>query len=100
MKRCSDGMEVRSVDAHLIERFGVHDVEAAASVHQYLSEPGVADDRIDDERVLSEVWDIVGVVLLIKGDRLPRPVKVLGSGYLNREDLLTFPVPLTHREAC
>ena len=33
MERCSDGTEVHSIDAHLIERFGVHDVEAAASVH-------------------------------------------------------------------
>ena len=33
MERHSDGMEVRSVDAHLVERLGVHDVEAAASIH-------------------------------------------------------------------
>ena len=33
MERCSDGTEVRPVDAHLVERLGVHDVEAVASVH-------------------------------------------------------------------
>ena len=55
MERCSDGMEVRSIDAHLVEHFGVHDVEAAASVHQYLSEPGIADDGVDDKWVLPGV---------------------------------------------
>ena len=33
MEGCSDGMEVRLIDAHLIERFGIHDVEVAASIH-------------------------------------------------------------------
>ena len=33
MEGHSDGAEVRSVDAHLIECLGIHDVEAAASVH-------------------------------------------------------------------
>ena len=45
MKRCSDGTEVRSVDAHLVERLGVYDVEAAASVHQYFCESLRANDR-------------------------------------------------------
>ena len=99
MKRRSGWAEVRLVDAHLVEHFGVHDAEAAASIHQYLGEPGVVDDRIDDERVLPGVWDIVGVVLPIEGDRLPRPVKVLESIYLNREDLPAFPLSLTRREA-
>ena len=75
------------------------DAEAAASVHQHLGESGVPDDRVNDERVLAGVWDMIGVVILIEGDRLPRPVKVLGSGYLNREDLLAFPLPLMRREA-
>ena len=59
MEGCSDGTEVRSIDAHLVERFGVHEVEAAASVHQYLCEPLWADDWVDDERVSS--W-VVGPV--------------------------------------
>jgi len=32
MKRCSGWAEVRPIDAHLVERLGVHDVEVAASV--------------------------------------------------------------------
>ena len=67
MKRCLDGTEVRSIDAHLVERFGVHDVEAAASVHQYLCEPLWTDDRVDDKRVSSWVWDRAWVVGPVEG---------------------------------
>ena len=45
---------------------GVHDVEAAASVHEHLGEAGVADNGVDNERVQSRVWDVVGVVLAAK----------------------------------
>ena len=43
--------DVRSVDAHSIERLDVHDIEAAASIHQYLGEPLHADDRVNHERI-------------------------------------------------
>ena len=33
VERRSDWAEVRSVDAHYVERLRIHDVEAAASVH-------------------------------------------------------------------
>jgi hypothetical protein len=36
-------------------RTTVQDVEAAASIHQHLGEPRVADDWIDDQRVLALV---------------------------------------------
>ena len=42
---------------------------------------------------------MVGVVVSIKGDRLPRPVEVLGSGHLDREDLSAFPLSLPRRKA-
>ena len=38
------------IDSQEPEGLGVDDVEAAASVHEDLGEPGVADDRIDNER--------------------------------------------------
>ena len=47
---------------------GVHDVEAAASVHEHLGEAGVADDGIHNEWILSRVRDVVGVVLAAEGD--------------------------------
>ena len=42
---------------------------------------------------------MIGVVIPIKGDRLPRPVEVSGSGHLNQEDLPVFPLSLPHRKA-
>ena len=39
MERRSGRLDARSVNARGIERFGVHDVEAAASIHQHLGEP-------------------------------------------------------------
>ena len=38
MERHSDWVEVRPVDTHLVECLGVHDVEAATSIHQYFGE--------------------------------------------------------------
>ena len=68
MKRRSDWVEVRPVDAHYVECLGVHDVEAAASIHQYFGKPLWTDDRIDDKRVPSRVWDGIRMVSPVKGD--------------------------------
>ena len=65
--------DARSVNAHGVERLGVHDVEAAASIHQYLDEPLLADDRVDDERVPPRLRDAIGVVGLVEGDGGFRP---------------------------
>ena len=51
MERCSGWAEAGSVDAHFIERLGVHDVEVAASIHQYFGEPLWAKDWVDHERI-------------------------------------------------
>jgi hypothetical protein len=40
--------ELGSTDFHGIKGFSVHDVEDAASVHQYLGEPHVANDGVDN----------------------------------------------------
>jgi hypothetical protein len=37
----------------------VEDVEAAASVHQHIGEARIADDRVDNQRVLARVRDAV-----------------------------------------
>ena len=44
MERCLGWSDVRSVDAHGVERFNVHDVEATASIHQHLGGPLHAND--------------------------------------------------------
>ena len=46
---CSDGGQI---DAQEPEGLGVDDVEAAASVQEDLGEPDIADEGIDNERVL------------------------------------------------
>jgi hypothetical protein len=46
----------------------VEDVEAAASIHQHLGESRVADDRVDDQRVLARIGDAVRVILAAEGD--------------------------------
>ena len=56
------------------EGLGVDDVEAAASVHENLGEPDVADDGVDNERVPSWAWYAVGVVALVEGYGLVGPV--------------------------
>ena len=62
------------IDLQKPEGLGVDDVEAAASVHEDLGEPSVADDRVDNERVPSWARHIVGVVALVEGDGLVGPV--------------------------
>jgi hypothetical protein len=62
------------IDAQEPEGLGVDDVEVVAPVHEDLGEPGVADDGVDDERVLSWARHVVGVVALVEGDGLVGPV--------------------------
>jgi hypothetical protein len=46
------GPDRGQIDPQEPEGLGVDDVEAAASVHEDLGKPDVADDGIDNERVL------------------------------------------------
>ena len=67
MERRPDWLDTRSIDAHGIEHFSVHDVEAAASIHQHLGEPLYADDGVDQDRISSRLQDPFRVVGPIKG---------------------------------
>ena len=67
MKRRSGWAEARPVDAHHVERLGIHDVEAAASIHQYFGESLWADDWVDHKWISPQVWDDIWMVGLIKG---------------------------------
>jgi hypothetical protein len=62
------------IDLQEPEGLGVDDVEAAASVHEDLGKPDVADDGVDNEWVLSRARHAVGVVALVEGDGLVGPV--------------------------
>jgi hypothetical protein len=62
------------IDTQEPEGLSVDDVEAAASVHEDLGEPDVADDGVDNERVFPRARHVVGVVGLVEGDGLVGPV--------------------------
>jgi hypothetical protein len=68
------GPDRGQIDLQEPEGLGVDDVEAAASVHENLGEPSVANDRIDNERVPSWARHAVRVVALVEGDGLVGPV--------------------------
>jgi hypothetical protein len=53
VKGCRTGPDRGQIDLQEPKGLGVEDVEAAASVHEDLGEPDVADDGVDNERVLS-----------------------------------------------
>ena len=45
------GAKLVQSDPHELQGMGIHDIEAAASVHEHLEEASVADDGIDNKRV-------------------------------------------------
>ena len=67
VERCSDWVESCLVDTHFVERLGVHDVEAAASIHQYFGESLWANDRVDHKQISPWVWDAIWMVGPIEG---------------------------------
>ena len=75
MERRPGRPDTLSVDAHGVEHFGIHDVEAAASIHRHLSELLHADDRVDHEQVSSQLQDAFRVVDPIKGYGRLRPLE-------------------------
>src|SRR6185312_17139556 len=84
-----NAMEWRLARAELVQSdpHELQGVEAAASVHEHLGEAGVADDGVDNKRVPSRVWDVVGVVLVAEGNSVLRPVEVGWRGLGDGEDL-------------
>jgi hypothetical protein len=62
------------IDLQEPEGLNVDDVEAAASVHEDLGEPDVADDGVDNERIFPRARHAVRVVALVEGDGLVGPV--------------------------
>jgi hypothetical protein len=72
-RRCA-GPDRGQIDLQEPEGLDVDDVEAAASVHEDLGEPDVADDGVDNERIFPQARHAVGVVALVEGDGLVGPV--------------------------
>ena len=73
----------------------IQDAEASAPVHENLGEPGIADDWINDERVLSRIRDVVGVVLAAEEDGVLRPVEVGWRSLVDGEDLSALSLALS-----
>jgi hypothetical protein len=53
MEGCCTSPDLGPINPQELQGLGVDDVEAAASVHEDLGEPNVADDWVNDERVPS-----------------------------------------------
>src|SRR6185295_8717344 len=96
------GVKFVQSDPHELQGVGVHDVEAAASVHEHLGEAGVADEGIDNERIPSRMRDVVGVVLAAKGNGVLRPVEVGWHGFGDGENfpVLALALPRSHVRRC
>jgi hypothetical protein len=62
------------IDPQEPEGLGVDDVEVAASVHEDLGEPDVANDGVDNKQIFPRARHTVGVVALVEGDGLVGPV--------------------------
>ena len=78
---------MHSVDAHYVERLCIHDVEAAASVHQYFGESLWANDRVDDKRIPPRVRDGIRMVGPVKGYGGFRPPE---EGWRGRSGCIDF----------
>jgi hypothetical protein len=74
VERRSARLDRGQIDPQEPESLGVDDVEAAASVHEDLGEPDVADDGVDNEWVFPRARHVVGMVSLVEGDGLVGPV--------------------------
>jgi hypothetical protein len=86
MERCSARSKLGSTDPHSVKGFGIHDVEAAASIHQYLGEPRVADDGIN-KRISARLWDAIRKVIMVESDGRSEPVEEGWRGWLGSIDL-------------
>jgi hypothetical protein len=75
----------------------VEDVEAAASVHEDLREPGVPDDGVDHQRVLARVGDAVWVVFPAECDGILRPIEEGRRRPLRGENLVPLLLALAGR---
>jgi hypothetical protein len=52
----------------------IDDIEAVASIHEHLREASVADDGINNERILSKIWIMICMVIPVEGDGAVKPI--------------------------
>jgi hypothetical protein len=75
MERRSAWEELGPIDPHGVKDFNIHDVVAAASIHQYLGELRVANDEVNNKQISARLWDVIQMVVTVESDGGFRPVE-------------------------
>jgi hypothetical protein len=68
MKRRDPSPNLGPTYPHEVQGVSIDFVEATTSIHDHLGDMSVADDGVNNERVLLGVWDLVQVVISVEGD--------------------------------
>jgi len=89
----------RFADPHEGQSLSVKNVEAAASIHQHLSETSLGNDGVNDQWIALGVGNPIRVILPIERDRALGPLGVLGRGCADCTNFPEFTLPLTCGEA-
>ena len=76
MERCTGRSDVRPRQSRGILGLSVEVVQATPAIQQDLSQPHFVKDGVNDEWESAWLWEVVGVVGLVKGDCHLRPSKV------------------------
>jgi hypothetical protein len=87
VEQCATQLELGPTDTYQIECVSVEDVEPAATVHEHLGEAHIGNDRVDDKRILPQVWNSGRMIITIEGDGSIGPVEVGRRRRLGSVDL-------------
>jgi hypothetical protein len=82
--------ELGPVDSHGVKCLGIHDVEAAAFVHQYFGELRVADDGVNNKQISARLRDVIWMVIMVESDGRSKLVELGWHGRLSNVDLSVF----------
>jgi hypothetical protein len=75
VERCSARSELGLTDPYGIKGFDIHDVEATASIHQYLGESCVVDDGVNNKQISAWLRDAIWMVVVVESDGRSGPVE-------------------------
>jgi hypothetical protein len=80
------GLELVLGKAQHLKGIEVHEVEAAAPVHEGIGEPCCTDQRVNDEGKPPWLGDAIRVIRSVESDRRFRPAQVLWHRRAHRVD--------------
>jgi hypothetical protein len=66
-------LDLGPADPHEVQGFCIDDVEAAASIHEYLGKSSIANGWVDDERVPPRIRDVIRVIVSVEDDGAVKP---------------------------